>query len=335
MLKLFSKVQFSVLLLLATLSASSVKAQDWYGPSDSNMMYTQDYGDQYDNMGPQGYGNMDAQDYGNMDTQDYDNMYTQNYDNMFTQGCCDPCSCNRMYIGVFGGSLHSDKHRVSQYGTAFFSEVTSVGPLSVIAEGRLKSTSSGFGGFQIGYEYCRPSCCSNWSFAFGGEFEVFFFNHKKKGHLINQTVNGLPEHDFFDTFHMDSTVLLSNFVLSFKNNCWCGITPYVGGGIGAARISLDKANSLQVEPLETGINHFNSRREDSSWAFAAQAKAGLRYKICQCFHIFAEYRYLYVDTSHYVLGATNYTTHVPTSPWNVRLKNTHYNAFAIGLQYDL
>ncbi len=48
-----------------------------------------------------------------------------------------------------------------------------------------------------------------------------------------------------------------------------------------------------------------------------------------------EYRYLYVDASNYILGATNYTTHVSTSPWNVKVKNVHYNAFAIGVQFDL
>lgn len=106
-------------------------------------------------------------------------------------------------------------------------------------------------------------------------------------------------------------------------------------GIGAARVSLHKADSFQVEPLQEGVNHFNSRRSDSSWGFAAQAKAGLRYNICNSFHVFAEYRYLYVDATNYIFGVTNYTTHVPTSPWNVKIKNIQYNAFAIGIQFDL
>ena len=134
---------------------------------------------------------------------------------------------------------------------------------------------------------------------------------------------------------MNSSVILANLVLSINNDCLCGFSPYVGGGIGATRVSLHKADSLQVEPLEAGINHFNSNRNDSTWAFAAQAKAGLRYNFCEMFHIFAEYRYLYVDASNYIFGSTNYTTHVPTSPWNVKVKNIHYNAFAIGIQFDL
>jgi len=248
--------------------------------------------------------------------------------------CCDPCESNRMYIGAFGGGICSNSNRVSQYGTAFFSEVHSIGPLSIIAEGHLNKSSTGFGGLQIGYEWSKPTC-SGWSLAPAAELEVMFFKHKKHGHLINETVRGLDEHDFADSFHMNSNVILANAVLSINNDCLCGFTPYLGGGIGAARVSLHKADSLQVEPPEAGVNHFNSKRSDSTWSFAAQAKAGLRYNFCQLFHIFAEYRYLYVDASNYILGATNYTTHVPTSPWNVKVSNVNYNAFAIGVQFDL
>lgn len=253
---------------------------------------------------------------------------------LMAEDCCYPCAYDRFYVGAFGGGIYSNSNKVFQYGTAYFSELTSIGPLSVIAEGHLNKTSAGFGGLQIGYEWSTPGC-SDWYLATAGELEAFFFKHKKKGHLINQTVKGLSEHDFSDSFHMNSSVILANMVLSINNDCLFGFSPYVGGGIGAARVSLHKADSFQVEPVEAGINHFNSRRNDSSWAFAAQAKAGLRYNICQLFHIFAEYRYLFVDANNYILGATNYTTHVPTSPWNVKVKNIHYNAFAIGFQFDL
>lgn len=248
--------------------------------------------------------------------------------------CCEPCECNRFYVGAFGGGIYSNNNKITQYGTAFFSELTSIGPLSVIGEGHLNKTSTGFGGAQMGYEWSKR-LCDGWTLAPAAELEVFFFKHKKKGHLINHTVNGLDEHDFLDSFHMNSSVIMANAVFSVSNDCLCAFTPYAGGGIGAARVSLHKADSFQVEPVEAGVNHFNSNRNDSAWAFAAQAKAGLRYNFCQRFHVFAEYRYLYVDSSNYVFGATNYVTHVPTSPWNVKVKNTHYNAFAIGFQFDI
>lgn len=247
--------------------------------------------------------------------------------------CCELPSCNRFYIGGFGGGIYSDSSQVSQLGTAFFPEASG-GPLAVIAEGHLNKTSTGFGGVQVGYEWSKP-CNSNLSLAVAGELEALFFKSKKEGHLINETVNGLPEHDFLDSFQMNSSVILTNVVFSLNNSCFFGLSPYVGGGIGATRISLSKADSLQVDPLEADVNHFNSRRDDSNWAFAAQAKVGLRYNFCQMFHVFVEYRYLYVDASNYIFGSTNYTTHAPTSPWNVRIKNANYNAFTVGLQFDL
>lgn len=247
--------------------------------------------------------------------------------------CCEPPTCSRFYVGGFGGGIYSESSKVSQFGTAFFPEAV-IGPLSIIGKGHLRKHSTGFGGAQVGYEWFKP-LTSNFSIGVAGELEAFFFKVKRKGHVINETVTGLPEHDFFDTFHMDSSVILANAVFSLKSDCLFGFIPYVGGGIGATRISINKADSLQVEPLETGVNHFNSRRNDSTWAFAAQAKAGLRYNFWDRFNIFAEYRYLYVDANNYIFGATNYITHVPTSPWNVRVKDTNYNAFSIGLQIDL
>lgn len=244
---------------------------------------------------------------------------------------CEADSESRLYVGAFGGVLYSNANLMHQYGTAFFAEA-SLGPLPIIAEGKLNNITCGFGGIQIGYEVSKPGYLN---LEPAGELEAFFFKQKKKGHLINQTVIGLPEHDFADSFHMDSSIVLANVVLSMKTDSFFGLSPYVGGGIGAAHLSLSKADSLQLEPVEAGINHFNSNRKDDSWAFAAQVKAGLRYNFCQNFHIFAEYRYLYVDDSKYVLGSTNYPTHVPTSPWNVKVKYTYFNAFAIGLQFDL
>lgn len=253
--------------------------------------------------------------------------------------CCDPCACNRLYIGAYGGGIYSTSTRITQMGTALFPELIPApegGPLAVHAEGRTKSTSSGFGGVQIGYEWHQPIGCSGWTFGPALEIEGFWYKHIKKGHLFNTTdTDRLPEHDFLDTFHMNAGVYLANAVFSLNHSCLCGFTPYVGVGAGATRLSIRKADSLQVAPVEPGINHFNSQTNDTSWAFAAQVKAGLRFNICESFHIFGEYRYLFVDSSNYIFGSTVYPTHAHTTPWNVKIKNIHYNAFAFGIQYDL
>lgn len=246
---------------------------------------------------------------------------------------CDSCPSNRLYIGAFGGGIYSNSPKISQMGTAFFSEAEG-GPLAVFAQGHSRKNSTGFGGAQIGYEWSQYNACSNWGIAPAIELETYFFNNKARGHLINPTTR-LDEHDFVNSFDMDMGVLLANAVLSLDTPCLREFSPYVGGGIGAIHLSIRNADSLQVAPEEFGINHFNSKRSDSSWAFAAQIKAGVRYNISKSFHIFGEYRYLFVDASNYILGSTVYPNHAPTSPWNIKVNPIQYNAFAIGIQYDL
>lgn len=256
--------------------------------------------------------------------------------------CCEPtpCDCNRLYIGGFGGWLFPDSARATQIGNAFFDEDAG-GPLTVFANGRVKGSSTGFGGVQVGYEWskCVSNCdCPSWAIAPALEAEAVFYSHKRKGHLFSDVdFTRLEEHDFYDSFRANTTVLLGNVVLSLNNSLFGGaLIPYVGGGIGAARLSLHSAKSFQVQPPEEGINHFNSRTNDSAWTFAAQAKAGLRYKIFDSLQVFVEYRYLYIDSSNYIFGPTIYhTQHVPTSAWNVKLRNLQYNAVSLGLQYSL
>ncbi len=248
--------------------------------------------------------------------------------------CCCTNYCNRFYIGAFGGGIYSDSSTISQMGTALFSEITDGGPLAVEARGHLHKKGAGFGGAQMGYEWRKEvDDCSWWTISPTAEFEAFWFSRRLTGHLFNRTdTDRLPEHDFLDTFHMTEGVYLANLILSV-NNTW-GLAPYVGGGVGPTRIALHNADSLQVEPPEAGINHFNSDRNDSTWTWAAQVKAGLRYSYCR-FHIFGEYRFLYADTSHFIFGSTVYPTHAHTTPWNVKIKSIKNNAFAFGVQFDL
>lgn len=249
--------------------------------------------------------------------------------------CCPPQG-NRLYIGGYGGGIYSNSTRLSQTGVAFFTEAEG-GPLAVDARGNARKKSSGFGGVQVGYEWTNCPInigCTDWNITPAVEFEAYFYRHRTKGSLFNPTVR-LPEHDFVNTLPMRVGVYLIEGVLTLNHSCMGSFSPYVGGGIGATNIRIRNANSLQIDPPEAGINHFNSKRHDSTWAFAAQAKAGIRYNFCEKFHIFAEYRFLFVDSSNYRFGSTNYPQHAPTTTWDVEVKNICYNAFAIGIQYDL
>ncbi len=261
-----------------------------------------------------------------------DDYYYPNGSSFAADDCCCDTDCNHFYIGAFGGGIYSDRIKLRQTGTAFFTEAEG-GPLAVDARGHSRKFSSGFGGVQLGYAWA-PSQCSCWGISKAAEVEAFFYRHKLRGELINPT-DRLPEHDFLDSFHTNVGVFLVNGVFALEN---CGLgsfSPYIGVGVGAATLSLHKADSLQIDPPEAGINHFNSKRNDSDWAFAAQGKAGIKFNFCDRFNIFAEYRILFIDSSRYNFGSTVYETHAATSTWDVDVRNTWYNAFAIGIQFEL
>ena len=203
--------------------------------------------------------------------------------------------------------------------------------MAVRATGQMDSRAVGFVGLQVGHE---------WSFGPGSgvlpalELEGFYLAGGTRRAKLNNPTDRLPENRFDDSFPMKNAVFLANVVLSFPTS-YRGITPYVGAGIGAARMSIDSADSTTVSPAEPGINHFNSGADSSAWGFAAQAKAGVRVGLGGNAYAFGEYRYLFVDTTDQIFGSTVYSTHVPTSDWRVRFGNMshHLAAGGIGLSF--
>src|SRR5205085_8808748 len=110
-----------------------------------------------------------------------------------------------------------------------------------------------------------------------------------------------------------------------------GLTPYLGGGIGAARVGVSGANSLQIAPPEAGVNHFNSDPDSSAFTFAAQLKAGVRMALGPNAFVFGEYRYLYVGSADQTLGSTVYPNHAATSPWTFTLDASSYSLATAGI----
>ncbi|SEM89793.1 hypothetical protein SAMN05443254_104355 [Bradyrhizobium sp. OK095] len=238
-----------------------------------------------------------------------------------------PARSGGAYVGVFGGGGSRGGTDVSQFGTAFFPEIVG-GPMAVDAKGRTSSGSVGFGGAHLGYEwsygaYVRPAL----------EIEGFYLaGNQPRATLVNPT-DRLPEHTFDDTFPTRTTVLLANMVVGF-NTPYKSITPYIGGGIGGANVSINGATSTQTDPAEPGINHFNSRPDSSAWTFAAQAKAGARFALGDSgAYLFGEYRYLYVGDVNQVFGSTAYPAHAPTSPWMTSFGGTSHHLAAGGIGF--
>jgi opacity protein-like surface antigen len=237
----------------------------------------------------------------------------------------DDAGLNRgVYIGVFGGGGYGGSTDVTQRGTAFFLEIAG-GPLAVDAKGSAGGKGVGFVGGQIGYEFAYNSLMLP---AF--ELEGFYLDSGTRNATVDSPHTRLDEHTFRNTLPMDNAVILANMVLSFPTQ-YPGVTPYIGGGFGAALVSVDGADSLQINPPEAGVNHFNSGPDASAWTFATQAKAGVRVAISSNAYIFGEYRYLYIGSSELTFGSTVFPGHAATSPWTVQLGGTSYQLATAGI----
>ncbi len=158
------------------------------------------------------------------------------------------------YASIFGGGGFASDTGVAQLGTAFFIEAQG-GPLAVNARGTAGSGGVGFIGGQIGHEW------SNGTLVLPAvELEGFFISNGSRHASLNSPTDRLDEHSFDDTFSQNTSVFLANLVFSLPTTYY-GLTPYLGGGIGAARVGVSGANSLQIAPPEAGVNHFNSDPE--------------------------------------------------------------------------
>lgn len=230
-----------------------------------------------------------------------------------------------MYFGVFGGGGTSSGGDVTQRGTLYIIEAAG-GPLAVNATGKADSGSSGLFGVQIGHEWTRRSLLA------AIELEGLYLPGRSvSAGLQNSASPGRLDGQAFDaSFDMSSVVVLGNLVVGFPTR-YSGLTPYVGAGIGIARVDITGANSTQTNPSEPGVNHFNTGADSSAWTFASQVKAGVRYALGSDAYVFGEYRFLYVDANDQNFGSTAYPGHAPTSDWNVRFDGTSYHFLTAGI----
>ena len=114
---------------------------------------------------------------------------------------------------------------------------------------------------------------------------------------------------------------------------WC-ITPFVGAGIGTARVSI--ANFTDTgDFINNGQNHsFNYAGEGSKWNFAWAVHAGLAYKVSPGLTL--ELAYSFVDLGSGITGPTSSfdqvtnTTHAPFA-----FNNIISNDVTLGLRWEL
>lgn len=232
------------------------------------------------------------------------------------------------YFGAFGGYGAVRNNWIKQSGTVFATS----GPVTVAARGRAQddnSSGGGFGGLHVGYEWGCPC----WVIDPAVELEAYYLGLTQFAELDNTAAT--TEHVFFASFPMHTWVTMANSVWTLKLNVLGDTLPYIGVGVGAADVSISGANSQLVGPVQTPYNYFNSNTQSSNWAFAMQAKAGIRFYINPHWRIFAEYRYLYIAPTTYTFGSRQYPGANPTSNWNVRIASMNNNMGALGVEYAI
>lgn len=233
------------------------------------------------------------------------------------------------YAGIFGGAGASIGKSLRQRGAVHINDRFS---LPIDAQGSTGSSKSlGLAGLQLGYEWdaWRPGS-TNWGLRPAVELEgIYLGKHSPTGEMpVHPAALGTQ----YVTVPTKVGLLMANAVFSFETPYSSKVFPYVGAGAGVAWVSIK--NSYSDNPMEPGINHFNSDPDASATAFAMQFKAGIRAQISKKLHVFTEYRYLTVAPTRYNFGATDYPgLHLPTADWRVDMGRQKYNLFVAGLQY--
>lgn len=229
-----------------------------------------------------------------------------------------------IYVSVFGGGGYGGSTDIVQRGTAYFIEAQG-GSLAVDAKGNAGGRGVGFVGGQVGYEFSHNALMLP-----ALEIEGFYLASGTRSATVNNPTDRLEEHTFDDSFKVNNAVFLANMVLGFRSS-YPGVTPYVGVGIGAARVGVTGADSLQIAPPEAGVNHFNSDTSSEAWTFAGQLKAGVRLALGSNAYLFGEYRYLYIGSTDQIFGSTVFPGHAATSAWTVEMDGTSNSLATAGI----
>ena len=268
-----------------------------------------------------------------------------------------------VYVGAFGGMAWSERQEIRQSGMAHRRGVWRLDgyrdfDLRVAVEGRSEADMGQAFGVHLGYMFAPIS----FGLRPGVELEYAHYSTSDRVRLSNpnteRAVNiGAPgtagladpgayveehyaagQHRFSNRIRLNYDTLMVNGVLFFDTGS--RLTPYVGAGAGVAFVSAGKGASYQTNPggpieltndTAEPVNHFNSRDHDVTRAFAGQVKVGLRAKLAPHLAAFVEYRMLYVSSSTFAFGSTQYSGHPPTDEWNVRRgpANLHSGLFGV------
>ena len=274
-----------------------------------------------------------------------------------------------LYVGAFGGFGRTDNQSVEQLGTAHkgytHEDVYHAYDLPVDQDGKNNSKSSTVFGGQLGYEFAAAG-----SIKPAIEVEGIYLSADQSASLANpddeiptnisEIIDGVKSsvtdaedlaaveehgtlaagvHTFGNTSKLKVGLFMLNGVVNFDRGS--KLVPYVGAGVGMAVLHQDQAVSLQTGPggveqsaaAGEAVNHLNSKDHATDFAFAAQAKAGVRYQLTAKTSLFVEYRYINLAATEYTFGSTVYADHAPTDAWIVKNGSMSLHNALVGIRF--
>lgn len=181
-------------------------------------------------------------------------------------------------------------------------------------------TSQAFAGAGVGYQ-------------FNGWFRADVTGEYRGGGRIgfherlHTTVPGVVGVNAYDG-NFSSVVVMANGY--FDLGTWCGITPYIGGGVGSAFNTVSGFSDTGHGAFAGGYGAAKSR-DTTSLAWALQA--GVSYDITPNFKVDVGYRYLNMGTAK--TGKVECINNGCATPFTYAMKDIASHDVKIGLRYML
>jgi len=202
--------------------------------------------------------------------------------------------------------------------------------LAGVVPGSLQQTSGfdtgGIFGVGVGYQF------NNWFRAdLTGQYRG---NSNFKGTDIFQSFDvGGPAPAFDNYSASKSELLFLANVYADLGTWWC-VTPFVGVGIGASRVTISNFTDTGGIPLSfpNGGSSFASALQGSKWNFAWAAHAGLAYKVSP--NMTVELAYSYVDLGSGATGGSASFDNALT-PFVFNFKDITSQDLTLGVRWNL
>jgi len=220
-----------------------------------------------------------------------------------------PVSDAAFYVAAYGGANFSDS-----YGNK--REVLSFGGANLdVGANHTHTGLGGVGGIKVGYQFDSYEITEGFRLQPAVEGEALYIGGESEQNIIF----GIDH----EKFSYNSADFLVNGIVRFKIE-GCPVTPYVGVGVGLQYITVHGEGNIPL--LGAHITGFDDQDID----FAAQALAGLDFKLCDHWTLFGEYKFIDALGTNLSLPVTA----VPGLTYRFKPDQIAQQLATMGIKYD-